>query len=163
MGTRIVCKCIVTEIYYLDQLIILSVHMSVQFELCVWNMFAGKDVVILQNLLLRSPFVKPIDTTGIYDNNTAHAVASYQNGNHLPRYSNNPGRGGGGTRWILGWGGAAQPLIPWPRVRQKSLIFRPKTEFLFLIPCLRHLNRNHTLCKTIINIETYLIHWQSQN
>ncbi|CAH3140877.1 unnamed protein product [Porites lobata] len=44
----------------------------------------GKDVVILQNLLLRSPFVKPIDTTGIYDNNTAHAVASYQNGNHLP-------------------------------------------------------------------------------
>ena len=52
--------------------------------------------MILQNLLLRSPFVKPIDTTGIYDNNTAHAVASYQNGNHLPRYSNNPGRGGGG-------------------------------------------------------------------
>ena len=40
-----------------------------------------------------------------------------------------------------------------------------KTEFLFLIPCLRHLTRNHTLCKTIINIETlsYLIHWQSQN
>ena len=40
-----------------------------------------------------------------------------------------------------------------------------KTEFRFLIPCLRHLTRNHTLCKTIINIETlsYLIHWQSQN
>ena len=76
-------------------------------------MFAGKDVVILQNLLLRSPFVKPIDTTGIYDNNTAHAVASYQKGNHLPRYSNNPEgrRGGGSTRYILGWGGAAQPLI----------------------------------------------------
>ena len=38
------------------------------------------------------------------------------------------------------------------------------TEFLFLIPCLWHLTRNHTLCKTIINIETlsYLIHWQSQ-
>ena len=34
-----------------------------------------------------------------------------------------------------------------------------------MIPCLRHLTRNHTLCKTIINIETlsYLIHWQSQN
>ena len=74
-------------------------------------MFAGKDVVILQNLLLRSPFVKPIDTTGIYDNNTAHAVASYQNGNHLRRYSNNLG-GGGGTRYMLGWGGAARPLIP---------------------------------------------------
>ena len=40
-----------------------------------------------------------------------------------------------------------------------------KTEFRFLISCLRHLSRNHTLCKTIINIETfsYLIHWQSQN
>ena len=40
-----------------------------------------------------------------------------------------------------------------------------KTEFRFLISCLRHLTRNHTLCKTIINIETfsYLIHWQSQN
>ena len=35
-----------------------------------------------------------------------------------------------------------------------------KTEFQFLIPCLRHLTRNHTLCKTIIDIETlsYLIH-----
>ena len=61
--------------------------------------------MILQNLLLRSPFVKPIDTTGIYDNNTAHAVASYQNGNHLPRYSNHPGRAGGG-----GGGGATKPL-----------------------------------------------------
>ena len=40
-----------------------------------------------------------------------------------------------------------------------------KTEFRFLIPCLRHLTRNHTLCETINNIETlsYLIHWQSQN
>ena len=26
-----------------------------------------------------------------------------------------------------------------------------KTEFRFLIPCLRHLTRNHTLCKTMIN------------
>ena len=24
----------------------------------------------------------------------------------------NPGRGGGGTRYILGWGGAARPHIP---------------------------------------------------
>ena len=40
-----------------------------------------------------------------------------------------------------------------------------KTEFRFLIPCLRHLTRNHTLCKTIIDIETlsYLIDWQSQH
>ena len=75
-------------------------------------MFAGKDVVILQNLLLRSPFVKLIDTTGIYDNNTANAVASYQKGNHLRRYSNIPGGGGGVTRYILGWGGVARSLNP---------------------------------------------------
>ena len=77
-------------------------------------MFAGKDVVILQNLLLRSPFVKPIGTTGIYDNNTAHAVASYQKGNHLPRYSNNPeGRGGGGVLDIS-LGGEVQPSPSYP-------------------------------------------------
>ena len=34
----------------------------------------------------------------------------------------------GGTRYILGWGGAAWPLIPWPCLRKKSLIF---------LPCLR--------------------------
>ena len=34
----------------------------------------------------------------------------------------------GGTRCILGWGGAARLLISWPCVRQKSLIF---------LPCLR--------------------------
>ena len=35
-----------------------------------------------------------------------------------------------------------------------------KTEFRFLIPCSRHLTRNHTLCKTIIDSQTlcYLIH-----
>ena len=75
-------------------------------------MFAGKDVVILQNLLLRSPFVKAIDTTGIYDNNTAHAVASYQKGNHLPRYSNNPPRGGGVLDISLG--GEVQPSPSYP-------------------------------------------------
>ena len=55
----------------------------------------------------------------------------------------NPG-GGGGTRYILGWRGAAPPLIPWPCLWQKSLIF---------LPCLRQnsdLTQNHTLCKTII-------------
>ena len=36
-----------------------------------------------------------------------------------------PGRGGGGTRYIFGWGGAARPLIPQPCLRQKSLIFLP--------------------------------------
>ena len=35
---------------------------------------------------------------------------------------------GGGTRYILGWGGAARLLIPRPCLRQKSLIF---------LPCLR--------------------------
>ena len=77
-------------------------------------MFAGKDVVILQNLLLRSPFVKPIDTTGIYDNNTAHAVASYQNGNHLRRYSNNLGGGGGGVVLDICLGGEVQPGPSYP-------------------------------------------------
>ena len=77
--------------------------------MCVKHIVAGKDVVILQNLLLRSPFVKPIDTTSIYDNNTANAVASYKKGNHLRRYSNT---GGGVTRYILGWGGVARPLNP---------------------------------------------------
>ena len=31
----------------------------------------------------------------------------------------------GDTRYILGWGGAVRPLIPWPCLRQKSLIFLP--------------------------------------
>ena len=49
------------------------------------------------------------------------------------------------------------------KIADFPILFR--TEFRFLIPCLRHLTRNHTLCKTVINIETlpYLIHWQSQN
>ena len=34
----------------------------------------------------------------------------------------------GGTRYILGWGGAVRPLIPRLCLRQKSLIF---------LPCLR--------------------------
>ena len=40
-----------------------------------------------------------------------------------------------------------------------------KAEFRFLVPCLRHLTRNHNLRETINNIETlsYLINWQSQN
>ena len=74
---------------------------------------------------------------------------------------------GEGTRYIFGWGGAARPLIPCHSLRQKIADFPTlfKTEFRFLIPCLRHLTRNHTLCKTRINIESssYLIHWQSQN
>ena len=32
-------------------------------------------------------------------------------------------RARGGTRYILAWGGAARPLIPWPCLRQISLIF----------------------------------------
>ena len=85
-------------------------------------MFAGKDVVILQNLLLRSPFVKPIDTTGIYDNSTAHAVASYQKGNHLRRYSNKPG--GGGVVLDISLGGEVRPgpSYPYP-VKDKNRRF----------------------------------------
>ena len=43
--------------------------------------------MILQNLLPRSPFVRPISTSGVYDRETSEAVASYQKGNGLPRYS----------------------------------------------------------------------------
>ena len=72
----------------------------------------------------------------------------------------------GGTRYILGWGGAAQAPHILTLFKTKIADFPTlfKTEFRFLTPCLRHLTRNHTLCKTIINIETlsYLIHWQSQ-
>ena len=39
----------------------------------------------------------------------------------------------GGTRYILGWGCAARPLIPWLCLRQKSLIF---------LPCLSRQNSN---------------------
>ena len=38
-----------------------------------------------------------------------------------------------------------------------------KTEFRFLIPCLRHLTRNHTLCKTIVNIGTLSYSIDNQN
>lgn len=44
----------------------------------------GRDVVILQNLLMRSPFVRPIEKSGVYDRETSGAVASYQKGNGLP-------------------------------------------------------------------------------
>ena len=130
---------------YLNQLIIFSVHMSVQFELCVWNiLFAGKDVVILQNLLLRSPFVKPIDTTGIYDNNTANAVASYQKGNHLRRYSNIPG--GGGVLPDISLGGEVWPG-PWTLT-----IF--KTKIADFLPSLRQNSNFDTMFKTF-NLKPY--------
>ena len=50
------------------------------------NLLTGKDVVILQNLLLRSRFVKSeLETNGVYDKKTREAVASYQEGNGLNR------------------------------------------------------------------------------
>ena len=77
-----------------------------------------------------------------------------------------PGGGGGYSMYPgVGRGGAA----PHTQTRFKTNIadFPTlfKTEFRFLIHCLRHLTRNHTLCKTIIDIETlsYLIDWQSQH
>ena len=65
------------------------------------------------------------------------------------------------ARYILGWGGAARPLMPGPWLRQISLIFLPgvRQNSEFLIPCLRHL--------PFVNIETLsdidLINWQPQN
>ncbi|EDO43026.1 predicted protein, partial [Nematostella vectensis] len=43
----------------------------------------GKDVTILQNLLLRSKYVDPIGTSGAYDKPTSKAVAQFQQGNKL--------------------------------------------------------------------------------
>jgi len=44
----------------------------------------GKDVIILQNLLLRSPFVGgKVYVTGIFDSNTSLALKSFQQGNSL--------------------------------------------------------------------------------
>ena len=71
---------------------------------------------------------------------------------------------GRGARYILGWGGVPHTLTLFKtKIADFPTLF--KTEFRFLIPCLRHLTRNYTLCKAIINIETlsYLIHWQSQH
>ena len=64
-----------------------------------------------------------------------------------------PVPGDGGTRYILGWGGAVRPPNTLTLFKTKIADFPTlfKTEFRFLIPCLRHLTRNHTLCKTIIN------------
>ena len=64
-----------------------------------------------------------------------------------------PVPGGGGIRYILGWGGAARPPNTLTLFKTKISDFATlfKTEFRVLIPCSRHLTRNHTLCKTIIN------------
>ncbi|XP_068731715.1 uncharacterized protein [Montipora capricornis] len=43
----------------------------------------GNDVVILQNLLVRSKFVTSLERTGFYDKKTSEAVSSYQLGNFL--------------------------------------------------------------------------------
>ena len=55
------------------------------------------------------------------------------------------------------WVGRCGPAPYTPTLFKTKIADFPtlfKTEFRFLIPCLRHLTRNHTLCKTIINIET---------
>ena len=75
--------------------------------------------------------------------------------------------GGGGVldiSWVGRCGPAPHTLTLFKtKIADFPTLF--KTEFRFLIPCLRHLTRNHTLCKTIIDIETlsYLIDWQSQH
>ena len=75
-----------------------------------------------------------------------------------------PGGGYSIYRWVGRCGPASHTLTLF-KTKIADFPTLSKTEFRFLIPCLRHLTRNHTLCKTIINIETlsYLIHSQSQN
>ena len=63
-----------------------------------------------------------------------------------------PGRGGRVLDVSLG--GELQPGPSYPDLFKTKIADFPtlfRTEFRFLIPCLRHLTRNHTLCKTIIN------------
>ena len=55
--------------------------------------------------------------------------------------------GGGGTRYILEWGGAADP--------QTLTLFKTKI-VRFLIPCLRHLAQNYTLFKKLPRKDTCL-------
>jgi len=43
----------------------------------------GNDVIILQNLIVRSPFVSSLPATGNYDSATSNAVALFQKGNGL--------------------------------------------------------------------------------
>eukprot|EP00008_Paramoeba_atlantica_P003055 CAMPEP_0201488958 /NCGR_PEP_ID=MMETSP0151_2-20130828/20759_1 /ASSEMBLY_ACC=CAM_ASM_000257 /TAXON_ID=200890 /ORGANISM="Paramoeba atlantica, Strain 621/1 / CCAP 1560/9" /LENGTH=266 /DNA_ID=CAMNT_0047874407 /DNA_START=214 /DNA_END=1014 /DNA_ORIENTATION=- len=43
----------------------------------------GQDVFIMQNLIVRSPFVNPIQIDGIYGHKTASAVGLFQAGNGL--------------------------------------------------------------------------------
>eukprot|EP01100_Stratorugosa_tubuloviscum_P007159 TRINITY_DN29_c2_g6_i1.p1 TRINITY_DN29_c2_g6~~TRINITY_DN29_c2_g6_i1.p1 ORF type:complete len:303 (-),score=141.79 TRINITY_DN29_c2_g6_i1:54-962(-) len=45
---------------------------------------SGKDCVVLQNLIVRSSFIKNLKLSGIYDQPTANAVTSFQIGNNLP-------------------------------------------------------------------------------
>ena len=62
-------------------------------------------------------------------------------------------RGGGGYT-IYPWVGRCGPAPHTLTLFKTKIADFPtlfKTEFRFLIPCLRHLTRNHTLCKTIIN------------
>ena len=62
-------------------------------------------------------------------------------------------RGGGGYS-IYPWVGRCGPALHTLTLFKTKIADFPtlfKTEFRFLIPCLRHLTRNHTLCKTVIN------------
>jgi len=43
----------------------------------------GNDVVILQELVSRSPYVSPVDMTGEYDAQTGSAVQKFQEGNNI--------------------------------------------------------------------------------
>ena len=58
--------------------------------------------------------------------------------------------GGGGDSWV-GRCGATPHTLTLFKTKIADFLTLFKTEFRFLIPCLRNLTRNHTLCKTITN------------
>ena len=63
-------------------------------------------------------------------------------------------REGGGGVLDISLGGEVRPgphTLTLFKIKIADFLTLFKTEFRFLIPCLRHLTRNHTLCKTMIN------------
>ena len=63
-----------------------TVSSHCRFSFLMWSILLGKDVTILQNLLLRSKYVtSKIATDGVYGKQTAAAVEDFQKGNAIKR------------------------------------------------------------------------------
>jgi hypothetical protein len=66
---------------FISQLNYLIDYIGLFLSNCV---IPGKDVRVLQNLIIRSPFVNPkIALNNVYDTDTVRAVKQFQEGNHM--------------------------------------------------------------------------------